>query len=32
MPAEAFKNGGAERLLPIGEMAKAISDIVATAK
>ena len=32
MPAEAFKNGGAERLLPIGEMAKAISDIVVPAK
>jgi two-component system chemotaxis response regulator CheB len=32
MPAEAFKIGGAERLLPIGEMAKALSDIIASVK
>ena len=28
MPAEAFKRGGAERLVPIGDMAKAILDIL----
>ncbi|MDR1612523.1 MAG: chemotaxis response regulator protein-glutamate methylesterase [Planctomycetota bacterium] len=29
MPAEAFKRGGAERLVPIGDMAKAIMDCLA---
>ncbi|MDR0362551.1 MAG: chemotaxis response regulator protein-glutamate methylesterase [Planctomycetota bacterium] len=29
MPAEAFKRGGAERLVPIGEMAKAIMGCLA---
>ena len=29
MPAEAFNNGAAERLVPIGEMAKAISECLA---
>ncbi len=28
MPAEAFKRGGAERLVPIGEMAKAIMELL----
>ncbi len=29
MPAEAFKRGGAEKLVPIGEMARNITDILA---
>lgn len=28
MPAEAFKSGGAERLVPIGDMAKSIMDFL----